>query len=262
MKPTVCVVICYWIGRSPKPLLRLLAQMQKYPAGETYDVLIVCNGGDEKPLAVPTGFPDLRIEVINRKNEGWNLGAWQAGWKERPDYDYYLFLQAECFIKEQDWLRRYVHRFQTDDGIGLLGEHLMWNAMTWDYVRKCTELDLGAGSGIANTIDEYRANLLKAGIDPGDSGTHLVSIILFTSRKVLEQVNGFPLMGETYIQAVSCEIGFSKQIQNKGYRVAQLTDTAFWKIGHRQWTRSDRIKVKAINALKSSIRKLLPRRGG
>ncbi len=33
-----------------------------------------------------------------RENTGFNIGAWDYGWRHLPPYDYYLFLQDDCFI--------------------------------------------------------------------------------------------------------------------------------------------------------------------
>lgn len=258
-EPRTCVVICYWIGRSTKPLFKLLSAMQRYPAGAPFDVVVVCNGGDVEPLVIPDRFPGLRLRVINRENTGWNLGAWEAGWRESPGYEYFLFLQAECFIKAKDWLLRFEHRMDCDAGIGLLGERLMWSGMTWDYVRASTEIDIGPRPDILGTIERYRSILTEKGIEPGPLGTHLVSIILFTRRKLLEEIGGFPLIGESYVEAVSCEIAFSKNFENRGYRISQLADDAFFKIGHTQWTELDRYKERVLGYLRQQSRRVLRR---
>lgn len=254
-------MICYWIGRSTKPLLNLLSSMKRHPAGAEFDVLIVCNGGDTKPLSVPEGYPEFNIRVINRENSGWNLGAWDAAWRASPDHEYFLFLQAECFAKSAGWLHRFVHRMEHDSGVGLLGERIMWNEMTWDFVKSNTEIDLGSAPDLLGTIDRYQENLTRAGIDPGICGTHLVSIILFTRRTLLSDVGGFPMMGETYVEAVSCEIGFSKRFLNKGYRISQLSDDAFFKIGHVQFTQWDRYKQQALGFARRQARRIIPHRG-
>lgn len=203
----------------------------------------------------------MRVRVINRENTGWNLGAWEAGWRASPGYEYFLFLQAECFIKSKDWLYRYEHRMDHDAGIGLLGERMMWGGMTWDYAKANTALDLSDQPEILNNFDSYQKNLREKGIDPGTLGTHLVSIILFTRRSILEKVDGFPLMGDTYVKAISCEIGISKRIENEGYRISQLGDDAFSRIGHTQWTALDRLKSSALNQGRRLYRSVFPRLG-
>lgn len=240
MSARCCVIICYWVGRSPAPLYSLLRQMERVPAGAEFDVLVVCNGGDTSPLRLPPLFDGEKYRVLNRANSGWNLGAWQAGWKAQPDYDYYLFLQAECFIKKPNWLGRFLFRFSLDSGIGLLGERLMWQGMTWEYVREATAIDIPEAvtqsPEILDSLREYQAALRAHDIDPGRFGTHLVSVVLFTSLEILKKTDGFIFLGDKYSEAVSTEIGFSRKVENLGYRIAQLTDDSFGHIGHTQWT--------------------------
>lgn len=258
-KADTCVVICYWTGRSPKPLYKLLKGMRKFAAGAPFDVMIVCNGGDTKPFDIPEDYLGLNVRVINRENQGWNLGAWDAGWRAAAPYKNFLFLQSECFIKSEGWLSRFLHRFETDSGVGLLGEKIMWDKMTWNFIKSNTEIDFGKDSKAAKTIDQYRANLLNADIEPGELGTHVISIILFTSRNILEKINGFPLMGESYVEAVSCEIAFSKRIQEMGFRISQLADDAFFKIGHIQFTEIDRRKQRTLKAASKYFSRITPR---
>jgi hypothetical protein len=40
-----------------------------------------------------------------RENTGFNIGAWDYGWRHLPPYDYYLFLQDDCFIVRPLWLK-------------------------------------------------------------------------------------------------------------------------------------------------------------
>jgi hypothetical protein len=213
--------------------------MAKFDAGAGYDVLIVCNGGDRDPLVLPTGLATSGVRVLNRENTGWNLGAWEAGWRASPGYRYFLFLQAECFVKRRGWIHRFEHRIETDAGIGMLGERLMWQQMSWDYVREATALDLGergpVPEGVLESIATYQDLLRRKGMEPGLSGAHLVSIILFIRRDLLERIGGIPLFGEEYLEAVAGEIGLSKAVEACGLRISQLSDTAFSFIGHSQW---------------------------
>ena len=237
-----CVVICYWTGRAPRPLWQLLRSMQRHSAGAPYDVLIVCNGGDREPLRVPPAFRWPNLRVLDRENTGWNLGAWEAGWRASPGNEFFLFLQAECFIRRADWLRRFEHRLEQDGGVGMIGERLMWQQMSWNYVREATALDLAVNGavppGVLESVARYQELLRARGIEPGVLGTHLVSIILFLRRALLERIGGFPLIGEDYLQAVACEIGLSKLVEAQGLRITQLSDAPFSFVGHSQWTAS------------------------
>lgn len=240
MEPRCCVVVCYWTGRAPRALFRLLRQMRDVPAGLPYDTVVVCNGGDERPLRLPPDLQSSRIRLVMRPNTGWNLGAWEAGWRHAADHDWFLFLQAECVIEHPGWLRRFVRRMESDPSIGLVGERLSWQNMTWEYAREATRVDLeeagrSPASGLLEAIDDYRALLTQNGIDPGSHGTHLDTTILFSSRRVLEQIGGLPVLGDTYLQAVASEIGTSCRVVAAGYRLAQLADQPYFRIGHTQW---------------------------
>jgi hypothetical protein len=235
-----CVVVSTWTGQPAKRLYKLLDQMTRIDAGSPFDLVVVCNGGDERPLLLPSRFDALRPRVLNRENSGYNLGAWDHGWRNSGGHETYLFLQDECFLKRPGWIREFELRMSGDAGIGLLGEAIMWDEMSWPYIRAATDRDLGRRAWPEvepdHPLDTYQALLARRGIDKGVVGTHLPSVILFTSRTVLEDVGGFPILGRSYREAVASEIAISRLIASHGYRVAKLKDTSFTLIGHRQWT--------------------------
>jgi hypothetical protein len=266
--PKTCVVVSYWTGRSTKELAALLRQMKRVDAGAPFDLVVVCNGGDLAPLALPNEFDGLRPRVLNRENTGWNLGAWEYGWREAGAYDYYLFLQDDCFLKRAGWVADFEFRFENDPGIGLVGEEIMWDEMSWPVISTATERDLGR---LAWPEDEpvhplitYQELMKQRGIPPGEVGTHLQSLILCAPRKILEEVGGFPWIGTTYREAVACEIGVSRLIASKGYRIARVSNQSFQFIGHRQWTHWNVLRTRLWNkvrelAKKTGLRK--PKRG-
>ena len=174
------------------------------------------------------------------------------------DHEFFLFLQDDCYLKRPIWVYDFEFRPENDPGIGLLGEEVMWEDMTWEYIRKATDRDLGRtawpeGEPV-HPLDAYQELLKNHGVPLGAVGTHLPSLILYTSRKVLEEVGGFPFMGSTYRQAVACEIGISRVIEAKGYRISRVKDASFHLIGHPQWTSKTRtrqaLRNKAITLLK------------
>ena len=232
-KPRTCVVICHWAGEPARHLYRLLTQLQRTNSGSSFDTLIVCNGGVEEPLVLPARFNGLKARIINRRNEGYNLAAWECGWRAAGEYEFFLFLQDQCVVRKNNWLRDFEFRLSNDPGTGLLGEQLAWDRMSWDYIRKSTERDLG--EVIARQIDIYKELLTKANIPLGDNGTHLKSIILFTSRNILQEIDGFPYIGPSYREAVASEIGFSRLIESRHYRIATVRGGNYELIGHLQW---------------------------
>ncbi len=230
----------------------------KFDAGCPFDLVISCNGGELKPLTLPSNFSPLRPRIFNRENTGWNLGAWEHGWRTAGAYDYFLFLQDDCYLKRQNWVYDFQFRAENDAGIGLLGEAIMWDKMTWPFIRKSTDRDLGQlawpEDEAIHPLDNYQQLLRNRGVPLGEIGTHLPSLILYSPRRVLEEVGGFPLMGSTYRQAVACEIGISRAIEAKGYRISKVRDNSFHLIGHPQWTpaarRREKLRNNAIALLK------------
>ena len=71
---------------------------------------------------------------------------------------------------------------------------------------------------------------------------HLPSIILFSSREVLEEIGGFPYFGPSYREAVCSEIAISRCVAWRGYRFSKVMDSPFAMIGHPQWTANGKIR--------------------
>ena len=212
--------------------------MQRVDGGAEFDLVVVCNGGDERRLVIPDKFAALRAKILSRANSGYNIGAWNYGWEAARGYEYYLFLQDECFIKRAGWVSEFEYRMDQDSGIGLLGEAIMWDRMSWEYIRAATDRDMGTDwfdPIEIHPIDIYRNYIEAHGVERGVVGTHLQSLILFTSDKILNEVGGF-LVGKTYHEAVASEIGISRLIESKGYRISKIKDAPFALIGHWQWT--------------------------
>jgi hypothetical protein len=247
-KPRTCVIVSYWIGQPAKNLHRLLAQMQRIDAGAPYDILIVCNGGLERPLTLPARFDALRPRVIHRENSGYNLGAWECGWTNADGYEYFLFIQDDCFLKRPNWVSDFEFRMSHDAGIGLLGESIAWDQATWSFLREATDRDLGRSvwpdDEPVHPIDAVMAMVEQHGIPLGEVGTHVQSLIFFTSRRVLTEVGGIQVLGTGYRGACASEVGFSRLIESRGYRVSKVAECPFVFIGHRQWTnQGNKLKV-------------------
>jgi len=255
--PRVCVVVSYWTGHKLQILERLLGQMLKFNAGLPFDLVVVCNGGDQHPLVLGDRFNSLKARVINRENTGYNLGAWNAGWEVASGYDYYLFLQDECFIKKAGWVSEFVFRMENDPGLGLLGETIMWDNMTWKYVHLATDRDLGLdwfkGEDI-HPLDFYQYYLKDHNIPPGELGAHIQTLIVFTSDQILSEIGGLPV-GNTYREVVACEIGLSALVRSKGYRISKVKDQSYTLLGHSQWTAFDRMKRKTRAYVVGSIKR-------
>lgn len=258
-KPRTCVIIAYWIGEPQKQLHRLLREIRTIDAGVPFDLRIVCNGGDERPLILPPEFDDCGIDILNRENVGYNIAAWDHGWKADACHEFYLFLQSECFLKQPGWIEAFEFRMLRDAGVGLLGERVEWDRLGWTFIRDSTDRDLGPtvwpADEAQHPIDAYKELITKAGIPLGEVGTHVPTIIHFTQRQILEEVGGYPFFGPSYRQAVGAEVGFSRLVESRGYRVCQLKGGAFEYIGHRQWT-ATRWPVRMKNHIKEGLKRL------
>ncbi len=232
----VRVIISCWTGRSFGRLFRLLGQIYRIDAGIPFAVTVVCNGGDKGPLVLPEKYARLGVTVLNRQNAGYNIGAWEHGWRNDRGGDCFLFLQDECQILTTGWLVAFVDKMRASPEIGLLGESINWRR-SWEEQRSnpiaasCLNRE---GEPAFNSVDFLRDFLVRAGIPPGETAEHLQTLILYSSRKVLESIDGFPTR-DTYAEAVGAEIAISKKVVAKGYRIAMIGDTRFTYIGHAQW---------------------------
>ena len=243
------VVISYWSERDIEPLKKLVVQINEINAGTIFDVLIVCNGQSQEVnylLEQLTLF--YKFRVIQRENVGFNIGAWDYGWRQSPNYTNFLFLQDDCIIFNTNWLKAFTDKFYADPNIGLLGESLSW-PIAWDelssseinrYYREHT-ID---GQKLRR-IDLYRAYLVQNSIPEGPKADHLQSLILFTSQEILQEIQGFSI-GISYGEAVASEIAISKKVQAAGYTIDMVDPLSYFHyIGHPQWIKRRR-KIQRI----------------
>lgn len=248
----IAVVVSTWVGNPPAYLLRLLDSLSDHAAGLPYDVHLVANGTDYRP-------PDAAIgrlgEVLVRENEGYNLGAWDFAWRRLPGYSHFLFLQDDCYVKRGSWLRDFQRRWDDTPDCGIVGENLI---RSWD--RPWEELFVPAPrSRGRRKVDEeharrarrYHALLEEWGIPPGESARHVTAVVHFTSRSVLEEVDGYPLEKE-YERAVAAEIAFSKKVEACAKRLVQVGVSSHSRIGHREWPAGG-----FINRMRRSVAKRL-----
>lgn len=213
----------------------LLKSMQEYDAGVPYDLYLCANGEDYK---IPEDLMSAFTNVFVRENRGYNIGAWDHAWRMLTEYKYYLLMQDDCFIKKKGWLLDFFRCFNSTKDCGLVGECLnkVWNH-SW------LELTGNTGGGLSKAnIDEslmrrarnYLNLLQRWGIPAGETARHLTSVVHFTSRAILEKVDGYN-KATTYEEAIAAEIGFSKKIEARGYKLIQIGRYRHSRIGHREW---------------------------
>lgn len=235
MKNTCLVVISYYDRRPVQNLLALLKSLEAYQAGDEYDACIVVNRTKNEDLILPSRH--RHIPVIYRHNVGMNIGAWDYGWRHNNPYRDYLFLQDECYVICANWLNAYRTRLSHD--VGMVGESLnkQWDN-TWPELRRSLSksrlpehsLD---GRNI-NRVDYYLEVFKRHGINPGENGRHLRSLIWFMSRDVLVKIDGF-IIGSNYGECIAAEIGTSKKVEALGMRVAQIHEEEFFYIRHLEY---------------------------
>lgn len=244
MNPSTLVIISYWSERSINPLKELISQMDIIDSGTSFDSLIVCNGFSNKvENLINQSNLSHNLRVVSRPNHGFNIGAWDYGWRCSPNYHNFLFLQDDCIIFRKNWLKAFINKFNDNNQIGLLGESINWHT-SWDELSKSDYNNYHKGHTLSvkkmRRIDLYRAYLSKNLIPEGLTADHLQTLVLFTSKQILEQIKGFSI-GESYGEAIASEIAISKKVQSAGYEIAMVNPhSCFHYIGHPQWLKRRR----------------------
>jgi hypothetical protein len=104
-------------------------------------------------------------------------------------------------------------------------------------------------------LDFYLSFLGRRGISRGENGTHLQSLVLFTSSRILHAIGGFPT-GTAYREAVAREIGSSRLIESKGYRISKVKDQPYELIDHRRLTKGYQLKMTTRRIIVDRLKRL------
>ena len=243
--PDTAVVVSTWIGNPSDYICSLVDSLKRYNAGAPHDLYLCANG---ESYQAPPNVLNSFTKIFVRENTGFNLGAWDYAWRLLPQYVNYLFMQDDCYIKKDNWLQDFIQCFYSIDHCGLAGEYLN---RSWDM--PWTELTGADGKHKVSRKKRERAGfyietLRKWGIPKGETASHLTSVVHFTSRKVLEEVDGYIIVDD-YHEAIAAEIAFSKKIRNKGYEIVQIGKKRHSRIGHRQWM-PDGFFPRLVNSIK------------
>lgn len=231
MLESFLIIVSYYQKRNKSTLLRLLSSLEKYKS----NVVVVENIDDnEFSLAL-----DLDFEVIKNKNIGMNIGAWNTGFLRHKNYDAYLFLQDECFLKREGFVSAILDRFKKEKDLGMLGETInrKW-AHPWPILSSSTLNTFEAGHAVsanpARRVDAYLATMRSWGISPGATGEHLRSLIWAFPGDVMRRMGGFPV-GRNRGECIAAEIAVSRNIIAMGLRFAQIEHEPFSYFGHEEW---------------------------
>lgn len=231
------VVVSFYEPRPMDHLERLVHALSRTPAGVDFDIVVVVNRMTTGTLALPVAVDAVKA-VVNRPNEGMNIGAWDDGWRHFPDYDGYLFLQDECELKSECWLSPFVDAAGSS-GVGLVGES--WNTgwdRSWETMKKAVEEQRMPGHDIqgraANRVDVYLEFMSRRGVIPGQKAGHLRSLVWFANRHTLVAMNGF-LHGANFGECIAAEIAATKRVEALGLRAQQVDVRPFRYFGHQEW---------------------------
>ncbi|MEL7157351.1 MAG: hypothetical protein AAFN30_12225 [Actinomycetota bacterium] len=232
------VIVAYFDQRPLRPLLDLLASMERHPAGCPYERLVVVSttGTDRLDRLRSAGIP-----CLERQSLGLNIGAWDDGWRQAADVDEFLFLQDDCLVVRQNWLRAFADA--CGPGVGLVGESLNehWDR-PWDELRrtrgKIRVAEHQLAGRRANRVDVYLEFMARHGIEPGEAGRHLRGQVWFARRAALASIDGFP-KGRNRGEHIASEIAVSRAMEAKGWCVRQVAETPFHYISHREWEHSN-----------------------
>jgi hypothetical protein len=103
-----------------------------------------------------------------------------------------------------------------------------------------------------SAIKLCRDQLALWGIPEGASARSVTTVVQYTSRRVLELVDGYNI-GRTKSEAITAEIGFSRKIEAQGLTLVQIGQYRHSVISHPQWPSNH-----PIARLKRSFLKRLP----
>jgi hypothetical protein len=234
MKPAL-VIVSHYNAWPTDQLVALLDQMQAIPPGHPFRCRVVVNQAEDKPLELPSRHS--AVEVFYRENVGYNIGAWEYGWRQPSDADEFLFLQEECQILRPNWLRAFLELVSRPE-IGLVGETVIWRGYLWDRVDYYEGVynypDDDDGGPMLTLTQGVRKFLARKGIVPGPTGEHVQSLVIAARRDVLEAVGGF-LVGRNKAEAIASEVAISRAVVAKGLKLRQIGIMPFRYILHPQW---------------------------
>ena len=231
---TTLVVISHYNAWPADQLVALLDQAASVPAGANFALCVVVNQAEPTELVLPER--QRHVPVLHRANTGYNIGAWDHGWRANPGHDCYLFLQEECRIVRPGWVAAH-RRLAMMPAIGLVGEAMQWAGRSWKRLRweyRDAMFEHPLAEGPVPYPVGIQAGLRDAGLAEGRTGAHLQSLVLCARRTVLEAIDGFPI-GATYGEAVVAEVTISKRVEALGLKVREVGPGSFRYVLHPQW---------------------------
>ncbi|MEM9014977.1 MAG: hypothetical protein AAGB02_07700 [Pseudomonadota bacterium] len=214
------VVISHYDAHGADEPLRLFKELEAHDAGASYDVLIVVNQSQTNAFA-PAGL-SRTIRILHRENIGFNVGAWQHGWRSTPGYDFYLFLQDECVINRPGWLAAF-RRAAAQPNTGFVGESMIHTGLWETYARSFSDTEK-ACRRIAGDL----------GVDLGAKADHLQTLAIGANHSTLQSTGGFIAQFDK-VDAMAGEVLTSVRATAMGLKNRQVAWRPFEFIRHPQW---------------------------
>lgn len=221
MDDDVLIVISHYVARDKNSLKSVLNSL----FGVAQNILIVINDD----MAIGESFGKLGdIPVITRPNIGMNIGGWNSAYKNYPNYKYYIFLQDECSLLRDDFIRAYKRELSATD-VGMTGESIN---SKWDkswvelFHSPLNYLIQNIPGHRISRVEFYLALMERWGVNPGKNGRHLRSLVWGFNQVALSKIGGFP-EGQNKEECIASEISVSKKIEEIGLRVTQISKTPF-----------------------------------
>lgn len=227
------VVVSHYAARDTRNLKRLLSEISPF----VKKIVISINSDDVSSEHIETfeGYPALM-----RPNTGMNLGGWWAAYLKFPLFKYYLFLQDECSLLNIDFIEAYKYELNSSL-VGMTGESInykwdkSWGEMLYSPLNYQTDVEF-EGHRVSR-VELYLRLMIGWGVNPGISATHLRSLIWAFKGSTLSKLKSFPI-GLTKEECIAAEIAVSKQVEELGLGVSQISETPFSFFRHDEW-RSD-----------------------
>ena len=232
------ITISHYHKRNKNHLNNLVSSLKSYRS----DLYIIINNENTDTEKKSTF---KKIDTLIRPNIGMNIGSWNASYLNKPNFDFYIFLQDECVILNHDFVKKYIFELSKDN-VGMTGESInfKWNKK-WENIAS-SELNYLVGYDRLKRpiyrVQYYLSLMKKWGIEYGDNGLHLRSLIWGFRREILEKISPFPI-GKTKEECIASEIAVSKKVEQLGLKVTQIDKNPFNNISHVEWNLDGHNKV-------------------
>ena len=229
-KNKILITISHYNKRQKNNLNRLLSSLKN----QNCDLVVVIND-DNFTFEKNKTYKNTRTLI--RSNTGMNIGSWNASYYNNPNFDFYIFLQDECVILNEDFIEKYIFELSKVN-VGMTGESINYKwADKWKNIAN-SNLNYIVGYNNLNKpiyrVQYYLGLMKKWGIEYGVNGLHLRSLIWAFKKEVLYKISPFPI-GRTKEECIASEIAVSKKVENLGYQVTQIDKHPFKNISHIEW---------------------------